>query len=51
MLMVGNKNNPLFCEDGIEKSVPRNHRLSALGRPRDAKWRSLGPDFLSHPHI
>ena len=24
------------CEDGIEKSVPRDHRLSSLGKPRDA---------------
>ena len=26
------------CKDGIEKSVPRDHRLSSLGKPRDAKW-------------
>ena len=25
------------CEDGIEKSGPRDHRLSSLGKPRDAK--------------
>ena len=24
------------CEDEIEKSVPRDHRLSSLGKPRDA---------------
>ena len=24
------------CEDGIEKSVPRDHRLSSLGKPPDA---------------
>ena len=29
------KNNYLF-EDGIEKSVPRDHRLSSRGKPRDA---------------
>ena len=27
------------CEDKIEKSVPRDHRLSSLGKPRDAKRR------------
>ena len=25
------------CEDGIEKSVPPDHRLSSLGKPCDAK--------------
>ena len=25
-----------LCEDGIEKSVPRDHRLSLLGKPSDA---------------
>ena len=25
------------CEDRIEKSVPRDHRLSSHGMPRDAK--------------
>ena len=29
--------NHLLCEDGIEKSVPRNHRLSSFGKPRDPK--------------
>ena len=29
----------------IEKSVPRDHRLSSLGKPRDAKRRSLGGFF------
>ena len=24
------------CEDGKEKSVPRDHRLSSLEKPRDA---------------
>ena len=31
-----------------EKSVPRDHRLSSLGKPRDAKRRSSGRIFLSH---
>ena len=26
----------LLCEGGIEKSGPRDHRLSSLGKPRDA---------------
>ena len=38
------------CEGRIEKSVPRNHRLSSLGKPRDAKRRSSGLIFLSYPH-
>ena len=38
------------CEGRIEKSVPRNHRLSSLGKPRDAKRRSSGQIFLSYPH-
>ena len=25
------------CEEGIDKSVPRDHRLSSLGKPSDAK--------------
>ena len=37
------------CEDGMEKSVPRDHRSSSLGKPRDAiRWFS-GRTFLSHP--
>ena len=36
------------CEDGIEKSVPRNHRLSSLSKPHDDNWWSLGRIFLSH---
>ena len=31
------------CEGKIEKSVPRDHLLSSLGKPRDAKRRSSGP--------
>ena len=38
------------CEGRIEKSVPRDHRLSSLGKPRDAKRRSSGQIFLSYPH-
>ena len=25
-------------EDAIEKSVPRDHQMSSLGKPRDANW-------------
>ena len=35
----------------IEKSVPRDHRLSSLGKPRDAKRRSSGRESLYHLHI
>ena len=35
------------CEDRIEKSVPRDQRLSSLGKPLDAKRRSSGRIFLS----
>ena len=39
------------CEDGIEKSVPRDQRSTSLGKPRDAKRTViLGTDFLSHLH-
>ena len=38
------------CEDGIEKSVPRDHRFSSLVKPRDANRWSSGRIFLSHPH-
>ena len=34
----------------MEKSVPRDHRLSLLGKPRNAKRRSSGRIILSHPH-
>ena len=27
-----------LCENGIEKSVPRDHLLSSLGKLHDAKW-------------
>ena len=35
-LIVSNKRNLLY-EDGIEKSVLRDHTLSSLGKPRDVK--------------
>ena len=38
------------CEGRIENSVPRDHRLSSLGKPRDAKQWSSGRIFLSYPH-
>ena len=34
----------------MEKSVPSDHCLSSLGKPRDAKRQSLGQIFLSYPH-
>ena len=33
--MIREETNPLF-EDGIEKSVTRDHRFSSVGKPRDA---------------
>ena len=35
-LVVSKKNNFNLCEDGIEKSVPRDHHSSSLGKPSDA---------------
>ena len=26
------------CRESIEKSVPRDHCLSSLGKPRDVNW-------------
>ena len=34
------------CESRIEKSVPRDHLLSSLGKPRDAKRWSSGRIFF-----
>ena len=34
----------------MEISVPRDHHLSSLGKPRDAKRWSSGRIFLSDPH-
>ena len=48
--VVGKKKNPYSCEVRIEKSFPRDHRLSSLGKPRDVKRRSWGRIFLSYPH-
>ena len=38
------------CEGRREKSVPRDNRLSSLGKPSDAKRWSSGRIFLSYPH-
>ena len=48
--VVSKKKIHYSCEDRIEKSIPRDHRLSSLGKPRDAKRRSSGRIFLSFPH-
>ena len=34
----------------IEKSLRRDHRLSSLCKPHDAKWLSSGRILLSYPH-
>ena len=35
-----------YSDEGrIEKSVPRDHRLTLLGKPRDAERRSSGRIF------
>ena len=39
-----------LCEGRIEKYVHWDHRLSSIGKPRDAKWWSLGRLFLFYPH-
>ena len=33
-------NSPYSFDDGIEKSIPQDHRLSSFGRPHDAKQQS-----------
>ena len=38
------------CEGQIEKSVPRVHSLTSLGKPRDARQKPSGRIFLSTPH-
>ena len=43
--MVSKKIIRYSCEGGIEKSVPRDHRLSSLGKPRDANRWSSGQIF------
>ena len=35
-LMVSKNKIRYSCEDGIENPVPRYHRLSSPGKPRDA---------------
>ena len=42
---MSKKKNPYSCEGRIEKSVPRDHRLSSLGKPRGAKRRSSDTFF------
>ena len=37
-LVVIKKRTIYSCEGGIEKSVPRDIRLSSLRKPRDANW-------------
>ena len=49
--MVSKKNNPLFVWVWIVKSVPRDHRLPLLGKPRNAKRWSSGHILLSHPQM
>ena len=34
----------------LEKSIPQVHHLSSLGKPSDAKRRSMGWIFLLYPH-
>ena len=42
--MVSKKQNPLFVfEDGLEKSVTHDHRLSSLGKPIDPRDRFFYP--------
>ena len=48
--MVDKKIIHYSCEGRIEKSVTRDHRLSSLSKPRDAKRQSWGWFFLSYPH-
>ena len=48
--MVSKKRLHYLCEDGIEKSVPRNRHLLSLSKPPDAKWRSSEQIFLCHHH-
>ena len=37
-LIVSKKKNRFLCEDEIESPVPKDHHLSLLSKPRDAKW-------------
>ena len=47
---MSKKKNPLFVWGYDRKSVPRDHRLSSFGKPRDAERWSPGRIFLSYPH-
>ena len=47
--MVSKKRIYNSCEDGIEKSVPRDHQLSSLGKPHDANQWSSG--WIFHPTL
>ena len=49
-LLINKKKNPLFVEDGIEKSVPHDHYLSSLGKLLDDNMLSSGRIFLFHSH-
>ena len=44
------KGSIIRVRKGWEKIVPRDNRLSSLGKPRDANRRSSGRIFLSHLH-
>ena len=48
--MVSKRKIHYLLEGRIEKSVPRDHHLSSLGKPHDAKQRSSGRISLSYPH-
>ena len=50
LLLIKKKRIHYSSKGRIEKSVPQDHHLSSLGKPRDAKWRSSGQSFLSYPH-
>ena len=39
-----------LCEDGIDKSIPRDHRLASRTKLVMPNVDSEGPIFLSHPH-
>ena len=49
-LTVSKKKNSLVVGGREEKSVSRDHLLSSLGKPCDAKQRSSGWIFLSHSY-
>ena len=49
-LMVSKKKNPLFKWGCDRKPIPRDHHLSSLSKPLDAKQWSSVRIFLSYPH-